>query len=341
MSVLGLFRDNSAIYDKLLKIGIAAAIVLSIAGTVYFDPGIINILEGMLLTVLTVKLPNIWPYIQPAMPLLNVAFYLLGAIAVFLLSKEYIVTDRYVYFAVAAYLLYFPLAGMNWSTFTTISMFPTLFLLGFYFYKVEFRWISGILFILAATTMIFYSIIVVMSGFVLLAKDNNRSISVRENHFAVSLMLISLLVFFIQAVHGLVVSHYGIVNMGGYGYLLHIIRTITYAKPLFFIALFVPLITFGFFGPRLLPVSLPYFLLGIITTVAGTSPEPLVAILDMILPLAFIGSLSWIGKKVDVGIMPTETRIMRFALFSLILMNILVVVTYFPFLSILAKLLGI
>lgn len=338
---MSLFKDNSAIYDRLVKIGIAAAIVLSVFGIVYFDPWVVRSLQGMLLTLLRVKLPNVWPYVQPAMPLLNVVFYLLGAIAVFLIGKEYIFTDRYVFFAVAAYLLYFPLAGMNWSTFTTISIFPALFLLGFYFYKIELRWVSAILFIFAATTMIFYSIIVVLAGFVILAKDSNRSISVRENTYGISVMLISLLVFFIEAVHGLVVTHYGALNMAGYGFLLQTVQTITYAKPLFFIALFVPLITFGFFGPRLLPVSIPYFILGIITTVAGTSPEPLVAILDFILPLAFIGSLGWIGKKVDVGIMPTETRIVRFALFSLILMNILVIVTYFPFLSILAKFLGI
>lgn len=338
---MSLFNENSAIYDKLVKLGIAAAIVLSVFGIVYFDPGIIKSLQGLVLTLLEIKLPNVWPYIKPIMPLLNVILYFLGAIAVFLIGKEYIVADRYVYFAVTAYLLYFPLAGMNWSTFTTIGIFPALFLLGFYFYKIELRWLSALLFIMSATTMIFYSIIVIMAGFAILGKDINRKISARENYLGISVMLFSLLVFFVQAVHGLVVTHYGTLNMAGYGYLLPVVQTITYAKPLFFIVLFIPLITFGFFGPRLLPVSIPYFVLGIITTVAGTSPEPLVALLDFIAPLAFIGSLSWIGKKVDVGIMPTETRIVRFALFSLILLNILVIVTYFPFLSILAKFLGI
>lgn len=335
------FSDNEVLQENWVIITTATALILLIAGIVYIDPGIIKSLESLVTTVISTELPDMWLYLIPVMPALNICFYLLGAIAILLIGREYIFADRYIYFAVAAYLLYFPLAGMNWSTFTTISIFPSFFLLGFYFYKIELRWLSGIFFILAATTMLIYTLLVIVTGFAILAKDRNREIQVRENRFAVAVVLISLLTFFVEATHSQVVGYYGQVSLSSYGFILNIVNTITYAKPLFFIVLLVPLITFGFFGPRLLPVSIPYFILGIITTAAGTSPEPLVAILDLILPLAFIGSLRWIGKKVETGIMPTETRIIRFALFSLILMNILVVVTYFPFLSIIGNLLGL
>lgn len=320
---------------------IAVAIIAVVVATIYFEPWVIARFQSYLSTVFDSYIPSIWERVVPVMPALNVVFYMLGAVAVTLIAREYIVTDRYVYFAIVSYLLYFPLAGMNWSSFTTLSLFPALFLLGFYFYKIEFRWLSGIMFILAASTFLIYTLIVLISGFVILVKDKNRMVPVKENRFGISLMLLVLIMFLMELANLYFVGYYGSIGTLGYGFLLTVTSYITYAKPLFFILLLIPLITFGFFGPRLLPVSIPYFLLGIITVIAGTSPEPLVAILDFIFPMAFIGSLRWIGKKVESGIMPTETRIIRFALFSLILMNILVIVTYFPFLGTLSKFLGI
>lgn len=59
------------------------------------------------------------------------------------------------------------------------------------------------------------------------------------------------------------------------------------------------------------------------------------------MPFAFIATIHWIGRKVEVEIVPTETRIIRFALFTLVVMNILVFVSYIPFLGILAQLMGV
>lgn len=331
----GFLRDNS------ISIILVLSAILCFIGLAYFDPQALASTGKSFIKLIETPFPEPWPYLVQEMPFLNVASYIAGAVAIFLIGREYVVADRYVYFAVSAYLLYFPLAGINWSTFTTISLFPSLFLLGFYFYKIELRWLSGILFILAATTVLFYSIPIIIAGIFALYGNKSRNITVGEDYFPVALVVVGLFIFFLEAIHGYIVGYYGQVNPLQYGLLLTVVQSVTFAKPLFFIGLMIPLITYGFFGPRLLPVSIPYFLLGIITVVAGTSPEPLVAILDLILPLSFIGTLHWVGRRVEVGIMPTETRILRFALFSLILMNILVIVTYFPFLNLLAKFLGI
>lgn len=340
-NTLWIFSDDGYLQRNYIWIALALAVILLVAGIVYFYPWIIVFGINSIMRTLELPFPDPWPYLEPVMSFLNVLCYILGAIAVYLIGREYIVADRYTYFAVSAYLLYFPLAGINWSTFTTISLFPTLFLLGFYFYKIELRLISGIFFILAASTVLFYTIPIILAGFIAIVSDKGKGITVKENHYAVSLILIALFIFFMEAIHGYIVGYYGYINISTYGILTEIVKTVTYAKPLFFIGLMVPLITFGFFGPRMLPVSIPYFIFGVIVSIAGNSPEPLVAILDVILPFAFIGSLHWIGNRVEVGIIPTETKIIRFALFSLILMNILVIVTYFPFLSILGQLLGI
>lgn len=321
-------------------ISIAAAVILSVLGLVYFDLSIITTFQSLFSAILGLELPDLWIYITPVMPILNVFFYVLGGIAIFLIGKEYIITERYVYFALVAYLLYFPLAGVEWTIFSTFTAFPPLFLLGFYFYKIDFRILSGVMLILSGLTFLLFTLVVAFTAAGMLLKDRNRMIPARENHFAVSVLIISLLFFLIGGTLGYFVGYYGVINQSGYGFLLALVSTITFAKPLFFVVLLVPIITFGFFGPRLLPVTIPYYIFGIIVAAAGNTPEPLIAILDLSLPLALIGTIAWIGRKSEVEALPAETRIIRFALFTLVIMNILVFVSYIPFLGVLSKLFG-
>lgn len=317
---------------------IVALLAISI---LHFDPEIVFGITSVFSKLIGVRVPDIWTYIQPVMPALNVIFYLLGAIAVYLISKEYINTDRYIYFAVAAYMIYFPLAGIDWSIFTTISIFPSLYLLGFYFYKTKSRLISALLFILSGATFLIFFVIVMISGLGILLGDRKRNISEGRNYYAISVMLVSFMLFFLSLTQGYRVGYYGSVNVVGYSYLLTSVSTITFAKPLFFIILLIPVITFGFFGPRLLPVTIPYYIFGIIIAAAGRTPETLLVILDLALPLLFILSIRRIGKKVKNPIVSPETRILKFVLFSLVLMNILVFISYIPFMGILSKFLGL
>ena len=338
---VGVFSAGEFFQGKRAVIIPSAAAIITLILLAYFVPATIQSLHGLITAFLGIRVPFPWTYFAPLMPAMNVLSFLLGGIAIFLIGREYVVADRYTYFAVASYLLYFPLAGINWSTFTTLSLFPTLFLFGFYFYKIEVRWASALFFLTASATFVLYLFVVLLASVLILRTDRKKNILVRENYLPVLTILVTLLIFLMDASSGNFISYFGAVNPSGYGLLLGVVQSITFAKPLFFIVLLVPLITFAFFGPRILPVTIPYYLFGIITITAGTSPETLVAILDLIMPLAFIGSLRWIGTKVEMGIMPTETRIIRFALFSLILMNILVILTYVPFLKILGTLLGL
>ena len=332
--------DNELLQDSRILIAIAVS-SLVVIGLVFFNALFISALELVVTSVIGVTIPVPWAYLEPAMPYLNIGFYIVGAAAIALIGREYIFTERYIYFAVTSYLLFYPLAGMNWSTFSTLSLFPPLFLMGFYLYKIELRWASGLFFIAAAATFQVYLLLVIIAGLAMLSGDRKHGTLARENYLAISIISISLFMLITEAFHSGFMGYYGIISINGYGPVLGLIQTLTYAKPLFFIVLFVPIITFAFFGPRMLPVTLPYYIFGIITTVAGGSPETLVAILDLIMPLAFLGTLKWIGRRVEIGIPANETRIIRYTLFSLILMNILVVVTYFPFLKILASLLGL
>lgn len=338
---MGLSGEHEILRSNQLLIAVSAVIVLSFIGLLHFDPGVVSGLNPLFTALLGIRIPDLWTYIEPVMPFLNVFFYLLGALAILLIGKEYIITDRYIYLAVAAYLIYFPLSGINWSTFDTICIFPSLYLLGFYFYKIDERVISAFFFILSGATFLIFIILVIFSGVGILVKDRKSNIMAWHNHLALSLILISFLLFFLSLTQSYFIGFYGPVDAAGYGFLLKLVSTITFAKSLFFIVLLVPLITFGFFGPRLLPITIPYYIFGIIVAAAGTIPEPLVALLDFVMPLAYIGTIRWIGRKVDGEVGSQEPRILKFVLFSLILMNILVFISYIPFISVLSKFFGL
>ncbi len=337
---MGSFGYRNILRDHSLLIAGSGAVVLSVIGIIYYWSIFYSGFQWVYHASASIAFPDLWPYLIPMMPALNICIYLLGGIGVFLIGKEYIETDRYIYFSVAAFLLYFPLAGIDWSVFTTISIFPSIFLLGFYFYKIGARWISGILFILSGATFLVFIPAIMLTGATIFMKDRKGKMLGAGWHFGISILLISMLLFLTCLMRGYLVGFYGPINSGGYGYLLEAVSSLTFSKPLFFIFLLIPLVTFGFFGPRLVPVTLPYYIFGIIVAAAGKTPEPIVAILDLALPLTFIASIIWIGKMAEAEIVQTETRIIKFALFTLVLMNILIFVSYIPFLGVLSTLFG-
>lgn len=321
-------------------ITVLAVAIVVFAGAALYTSTFILILHEVIVRVGNPSFPVSWINYAGFFPYINVVLFFSGAVAITLISREYVYIDRYTAFIIAAYLLYFPLAGMNWSTFTSFVFFPVFYLWGFYFYITERRIVSVIFFIIAAATFQVFAFPVIISGIALISRDRKYAISARENYLGIALILVPLYLLVNSALHTGFMGLYQTMDLSSYGPLLSFVNTITQAKPLFFIVLLVPLIAFAFFGPRVLPVSIPYYIFGIIVTAAGSSPETLVALLSLILPFAMIGTIRWIGK-VELGVIPSETRIIRFALFSLILLNILVVVTYFPFLGILSKLLGL
>lgn len=319
---------------------VVAVAITVLAGIFFFTSQLLLILHDSVTDVVGLTLQIPWLYIQPYFAYINILMFLSGVIAITLIGREYIYIDRYIIFLGASYLLYFPLAGINWSTFTTLSLFPVLYLWGFYFYVTERRIPAALFFIIAAATFQVYAFPVIFSGIGILLHDRKVAIPAKENYLGIVITVIPLFLLVNSAFHSGFMGFYQTIDTSGYGILLNLVDRITFAKPLFFFILLVPMITFGFFGPRVLPLSIPYYFFGIVATAAGGSPETLVAILSLVFPFAMIGTIRWM-RKVEIGIIPSETRIIRFALFSLILLNILVVLTYFPFLTILSKLLGI
>ncbi|MGC8558541.1 MAG: DUF2079 domain-containing protein [Nitrososphaeria archaeon] len=83
--------------------------------------------------------------------------------------------DRRVALLIAiSYLLYFPLAGISWSVFSFQSIFPALFLFGYYFYLKKMVKLSFISFALSSLVGYPYSIFVLAFGLGIIWKGRNR-----------------------------------------------------------------------------------------------------------------------------------------------------------------------
>lgn len=268
--------------------------------------------------------------IMPLLPIANVLLFLAGGIVLILICHEHIFADRYTYFVVSSYLLYFPLAGMNWGSFTVMSLFPPLFLMGYYAYVVDRRVLSAVMFLLAAATFQAFSVLVIVAGITIMSYDRKEVIPARENYLGISLLLIPVLLLVTTDFHSGFMGFNTGVSSAGYGMLLPLFHAFAGTWKLFFILLLIPIVTYGFFGPRVIPVTVPFYVFGLITTIAGGSPETLVAILSIALPLSYLGTIRWIGKKVEFLNPVEDNRIITFAIISLILVNVLIVLVYFP-----------
>ncbi len=83
--------------------------------------------------------------------------------------------DRRVALLIAiSYLLYFPLAGINWSIFSFQSVFPALFLFGYYFYLKKMVRLSFISFALSCFVGFPYPVFVLAFGLGILWKERER-----------------------------------------------------------------------------------------------------------------------------------------------------------------------
>ncbi|MGC8558940.1 MAG: hypothetical protein ACP5NC_08160, partial [Nitrososphaeria archaeon] len=91
----------------------------------------------------------------------------------------------------ASYLLYFPLAGINWFDFHYQALFPTLFLLGYYFYLKEKRVLAFIFMALSAITHYPYTIFALMFALMIMLGRNRK----KDLKLSISLIALTLTLF--------------------------------------------------------------------------------------------------------------------------------------------------
>lgn len=162
VSILKLESLNASIFD----LGVSAQIMWDFLHLQWLPSIVVfNIFfRGFVFVIFPLELTGSYPVLLVTQSI----FLGLGAFPVYgaakkLLGKEWLGT-----LLGLAYLLYFPLAGLNWYDFHFEAFFPFLFLTGYYFYVTQrFRW-ALVFFVLSGTTaflyMLFPLIFSVMTG---------------------------------------------------------------------------------------------------------------------------------------------------------------------------------
>ena len=97
------------------------------------------------------------------------AFICAGSIPLYFISRKISENRKYSVIISILWLMYFPLAGVQWFDFHFMALFPTLFLIGFAFFvygkykeSLVFMYLAGITDLLAPVILIFFIIILVI-----------------------------------------------------------------------------------------------------------------------------------------------------------------------------------
>ncbi|MEM3671161.1 MAG: DUF2079 domain-containing protein [Thermoprotei archaeon] len=114
--------------------------------------------HGSLIPWVLVFLPKSYPF-----ALAFQSFWIgFGSIPLFLAVKHKMGSDRMALGMSALYLTYFPLAGMNWFDFHVEVLFPTIFLVAYYFYVKGSHWACALTLCVAASARFPYTIFPLM-----------------------------------------------------------------------------------------------------------------------------------------------------------------------------------
>ncbi|MBX8640313.1 MAG: DUF2079 domain-containing protein [Thermoplasmata archaeon] len=219
----------------------------------------------------------LFPY-QPALLVFQSTWIGLGSIPLFYLSKR-LGTGSYSVIVPAAYLLYFPMAGVNWFDFHFMALLPTFLFFALYFRLSGHLALSSVFFGLASITDLMAPLIVSITGLVLLLDyrlSRNHSLFASDAEAAVdhrrldSCIFLAPLLFFLatvgifgtETVLQYLPAHFEITSLGSYiGYELLF-------KLLFVFLSLLPFILLAWRAPLWLLLSLPFFLLELAGTYA-------------------------------------------------------------------------
>ncbi len=170
-------------------------------------------------------------------------FLALGAYPIYMISLEKLKSNTLATLFAASYLLYFPMAGVNWFDFHYQALFPTLFLLGYWFYIKGKNAFSLIFMALSAIAHYPYTVFPALFA-LMLAIGKNRKKDVK---IWVPLLIFTAIIFALNiSMHGIFGATFGTVNasLSKPGYYAVYITILLILLPLIFAPLFSKWILF-------------------------------------------------------------------------------------------------
>lgn len=220
-----------------------------------------------------------------------------GVFPLYRISRHYLKNEAASLMFSVSYLLYYPLAGVNWFDFHFMAMFPTAFVLCVMF-KLEEREkmaiLSGAIAVISdfliPLTMLFYVLY-------LLAERKRQGNGLRPDSFMISMTALSLLVFLsVNMIFGTgFTTQY--LHLSGASYSTAYVAPLS-EKVTYFYAMLLPLLFLSVLGLDFLAVGIPFFALVFIN-----SYEPYVSTMyfqypALIAPVIFISAVIGLGRIV-------------------------------------------
>ena len=228
ISLLKFYSFNATVFDLGVNVG-------------YATYSISNLTLSKLLHVIAYKgivyflVPLIYAFSFQGLLIFQSFFLGLGAYPVYKISKATLKDSNISLILAGSYLLYYPLAGVNWFDFHYQALFPTLFLFGYWFYISNRKLLSLFLMALSAITHYPYTVFPFMFALMLALSKKRRE----DSKVWIPLLILTSAIFLLNikfygpyyAIFGIVVINYNP------NYLISIFTLFLILAPLLFLPL--------------------------------------------------------------------------------------------------------
>jgi uncharacterized membrane protein len=244
----------------------------------------------------------------PAVLIFQSAFIGLAAFPLYGIARRALRADLPAALIAVSYLIYFPLAGVNWYDAHYQALFPTLFILGYYFYARGRMAPAAALFILSAMVRFPYALFPLLFSLMVLGEElvrgaRGRGVDAGKLRFAVAVASFSLLMSVLW--YALVMGRSVVLQGPFVGAVLSSVRGASYQSPtvdlgtkLLTLALFLePVLFTTLLSRRWLPFLVPYAYL-LFATGTTIYRYPYVFVLQYpagVVPFVYLGAVEGIA----------------------------------------------
>lgn len=163
-------------------------------GGISITPGSSHFINtGKLIYLVLAPFYNLYPS-EKVLLVFQSVWVAFGAIPIYFIAKKRFGTSFVTYALSFSWLLYYPMAGVNWFDFHFMALFPTFFLLGQAFLESGNRRLSSVFFVLATITDFLIPVVMVVYGTLEIIKNMKKNEPPTNNRMWIFLIAVSLLI---------------------------------------------------------------------------------------------------------------------------------------------------
>ena len=307
---------NATIFD----LGFNANLLYSVFhGGVSLNPSSLYFINtGKMIYLVLAPFYNIYPHEQVLLIFQSV-WIALGSIPLYFLARKKL-GDGLVSVAIGiTWLLYYPMAGVNWFDFHFMAMFPTFFLFGIAALEYGRKKLSLIFLILAIISDFLIPLVMILFAITLIYKRRRSKEKVVVDFLVISLIAISVGILLITNItHGLSYTT-------GYAYNnatnVSIFSSNYDQIALYFLRILLPIGFLSFLAPEYLALLLPFLALVSVSHYRPYVDTMFIQYPSLTAPIVFVAGVAGLQKIKKLKKIPLntfKTGMRRFATFVLI-----------------------